>query len=241
MKLKYQKKSITLMFPLYKDKKTVKKMIYNSLRILKKVTKNYEIIAVDDGCPEKSGEIVKKFSKANKKIKVFFHKKNIGYGAAIKTGFKKSKCDCIFAIDGDGEYDVKVLPKLLKKLENADLVITRRFKKKYSTWRNIVSWTYNAILRFLFNIPYRDISSGSRLVTKRLTQKIKIDTDSPFLGAELTIKANYQGYRVNEYGIFYYPTNFRSGSSVSFMNIILTIRDMINLYFKLCLKKKLNL
>ena len=66
MKLKYQKKSITLMFPLYKDKKTVKKMIYNSLRILKKVTKNYEIIAVDDGCPEKSGEIVKKFSKANK-------------------------------------------------------------------------------------------------------------------------------------------------------------------------------
>ena len=233
MKAKLQKKSITLMFPLYKDKKTVRKMIFNSLKILKKVTKKYEIIAVDDGCPEKSGEIVKEFSKKNKNIKVFFHKKNIGYGAAIKTGFKKSKCDCIFAIDGDGEYDVNVLPELLKKLEQSDLVITRRHKKRYNTWRNIVSWTYNALLRFLFNTPYRDISSGSRLVSKKLIKKIRIHTNSPFLGAELTIKANYKGYKVNEHGIFYYPTGFRSGSSVSFMNIILTIRDMINLYFKL--------
>ena len=130
MKPKLQKKSVSLVFPLYKDKKTAEKMVYNSLNILKKVTKNYEIIAVDDGCPEKSGEIVNKFSKNNKRIKVYFHKKNIGYGAAIKTGFKKSKCECIFVIDGDGEYDVNVLPHLLKKLKDSDLVITRRFKKK---------------------------------------------------------------------------------------------------------------
>ena len=237
MKNNMQKRSVSLVFPLYKDKKTAKKMVHNSLNILKKVTKNYEIIAVDDGCPEKSGEIIKKFSKINKRIKVYFHKKNIGYGAAIKTGLKKSKYECIFVIDGDGEYDVNVLPFLLKKLKNSDLVITRRFKKKYSTWRNIVSWTYNALLRFLFKIPYRDISSGSRLVTKKLIKKIKIDTNSPFLGAELIIKANYQGFKVNEYGIYYYPTTFRSGSSVSFMNIVLTICDMITLYLKLCLKK----
>ena len=56
MKAKLQNKSVTLMFPLYKDKKTVRKMIINSLKILKKVTKKYEIIAVDDGCPEKSGD-----------------------------------------------------------------------------------------------------------------------------------------------------------------------------------------
>ena len=239
MKSKIQKKSVTLMFPLYKDKKTVEKMILNSLKILKKVTKNYEIIAIDDGCPDGSGNIVKKFAKKNKKIKVFFHKKNIGYGAAIKTGFKKSKSDCVFAIDGDGEYDVNVLPKLLKKLENSDLVITKRYKKKYNTLRNIISWTYNLILRFLFKTTYKDISSGSRLVNKKILNKIKIDTNSPFLGAELTIKALYQGFKVSEVGIFYYPTNFRSGSSVSLKNILLTIIDMINLYFKLCIKKKL--
>ena len=76
MKAKLQNKSVTLMFPLYKDKKTVRKMILNSLKILKKVTKKYEIIAVDDGCPEKSGEIVKEFSKKKRKrLKFFFQKK----------------------------------------------------------------------------------------------------------------------------------------------------------------------
>ena len=50
-------------------------MVNNSIKILKKVTKNYEIIAVDDGCPEKSGEIVKNYAKRNSKIKVIFIKK----------------------------------------------------------------------------------------------------------------------------------------------------------------------
>jgi len=74
------------MFPLYKDRRTVKKMIYNSLNVLKKVTKRSEIIMVDDGCPEKSGSIAKKLTKKFKNIKVIFHKKNLGYGAALKTG-----------------------------------------------------------------------------------------------------------------------------------------------------------
>ena len=51
------------MFPLYKDRRTVKKMIYDSLKVLKKVTKRFEIIMVDDGCPEKSGSIAKKLTK----------------------------------------------------------------------------------------------------------------------------------------------------------------------------------
>ena len=75
MKIKNKSKSISLVFPLYKDKKSVKKMIYKSIKILKKVAKNYEIIAVDDGCPEKSGEIVKKYAKKIQKLKLFFIKK----------------------------------------------------------------------------------------------------------------------------------------------------------------------
>ncbi len=232
MKKRKKINSVSIVIPLYKDKNTVAKMIKSSLKILRKSIKNYEVIAVDDGCPDKSGNVARKFTKKNKKVKVIIHKKNLGYGAAIKTGFKKSKYDCVFAIDGDGEYDVNVLPQLLKKLENSDLVITRRYKKQYNTWRSIVSWTYNFVLRLLFNIDYRDISSGSRLVRKELIKKINIDTDSPFLGAELTIKATSLGYKVNEYGIYYYPTDFRSGSSVSLKNIFMTIKDMLILYFK---------
>ena len=224
------------MFPLYRDKKTVKKMILRSLNILRRTKKKFEIIIVDDGCPEKSGKIALKFSKKIKNIKVIFHKKNMGYGAAIKTGIKNCKNDYIFAIDGDGEYDVNDLPRLLKSVQKGDLVITYRFKKKYNTSRIIISWAYNIILRFLFRTKYRDISTGSRLIKKSIMKKIKLTSNSPFVGAELAIKAKRAGFKVNEIGIHTYPRTFGTGSSVSLKNILLTIKDMLLLFTRISFK-----
>ena len=144
-----KKNSISLMFPLYKDKSTTDYMIRKSSTVLKKLKRKYEIVIVDDGCPEKSGELAKKVAKKFSNIKVFFHKKNLGYGAALKTGLKKCKNDWVFMIDGDAEYDVEDLPRLIKASKNYDLVITYRFKKKYNTYRIIISWVYNAILSLI--------------------------------------------------------------------------------------------
>ena len=104
-------------------------MIYQSLKILKEVSKNFEILIIDDGCPEKTGVIAQKIAKNKKNIKIIFHKKNLGYGAAIKTGLKFSKYKWIFQIDGDAEYSVFDLKKLITLRNNADLVITYRKKK----------------------------------------------------------------------------------------------------------------
>ena len=155
---------------------------------MKKLKKKVEIVMVDDGCPEKSGYYAKKFLK-NKNIKIIFHKKNLGYGAAIKTGLKNCKNNWIFQTDGDAEYDVFDLRKLIKITNNSDLIITYRLKKKYKTSRIIISWIYNVILRILFHTQFRDISTGSRLIKRSLLKKINLISNSPFLGAELAIKS----------------------------------------------------
>lgn len=226
-------KSISLMFPLYKDKRTVEFMIKKSINVLKKFKKKYEIIIVDDGCPQNSGRLAKKIAKKIPNVKVFFHKKNLGYGAALKTGLKKCKNDWIFMIDGDAEYDVDDLSRLILASKNNDLVITYRYKKKYATSRIIISWIYNAILRLLFRVDFRDISTGSRLVRKKLINDITLRSTSPFVGAELAIRSRLAGYKVGEIGIHTYPRTFGTGSSVSFKNILLTIKDMLLLFFKI--------
>jgi len=226
-------KSISLMFPLYKDKNTVRYMIKKSSSVLKKLKRKYEIIIVDDGCPQNSGKLASKIAKNFSNIKIFFHKKNLGYGAALKTGLRKCKNDWIFMIDGDAEYDVEDLYRLLEASKNYDLVITYRYKKKYNTYRIIISWVYNAILRLIFKIKFRDISTGSRLVSKKLIRQIKLKSNSPFVGAELAIKAGMAGYKVGEIGIHTYPRTFGVGSSVSFKNILLTLRDMILLFVRI--------
>ena len=226
-------KSLSIMFPLYKDKRTVNKMISKSCKILNKLKIKSEIVIVDDGCPERSGIHAKEISKNLKDIKIIFHKKNLGYGAAIKTGFKNCKHDWIFQTDGDAEYDVNDLLKLIKKSVDSDLVVTYRLKKKYKTSRIVISWIYNKILRILFHTKFKDISTGSRLIKKTLIKKINLISNSPFLGAELAIKSKYKGYRVSEVGIHTYPRTFGAGSSVSFKNILLTIKEMLKLFIKI--------
>jgi|TARA_B100001059_G_scaffold186211_1_gene188065 glycosyltransferase involved in cell wall biosynthesis len=226
-------KSVSILFPLYKDKKTVKKMILKSVKLLKKMKKKGEIIIVDDGCPENSGHYAKIISKKIKNVKVIFHKKNMGYGAAIKTGLKNCKNEWIFQTDGDAEYDVNDLLKLIKKTKVSDLVVTYRLKKKYKTSRIVISWIYNVILRILFHTKYKDISTGSRLINKKILKKINLISNSPFLGAELAIKSKYKGFKVSEVGIHTYPRTFGSGSSVSFKNILLTIKEMLILFIKI--------
>ena len=225
-------KSISLIFPLYKDKNTVEIMITKSLKVLKKLKKRYEIIIVDDGCPQNSGKLAAKIAKKFANIKIFFHKKNLGYGAAIRTGLKKCKNDWIFITDGDNEFDVNDLLKLVKSAKYNDLVITYRHKKIYNTKRIVISWIYNAIVRLLFRTKFRDVSSASRLVSKKLAKSIKLKSTSAFLGSELVIKSVWAGYKVGEIGIDQYPQTFRN-ESISLKNILLTIKDMILLFIRI--------
>jgi len=225
-------KSISIMFPLYNDKNTVELMITKSLRVLKKLKKKYEIIIVDDGCPQNSGKLAAKIAKKFTNIKIFFHKKNLGYGAAIRTGLKKCKNDWIFITDGDNEFDVNDLLKLVKAAKYNDLVITYRHKKIYNTKRIVISWVYNAIVRLLFRTKFRDVSSASRLVSKKLAESIKLKSTSAFLGSELVIKSVWAGYKVGEIGIDQYPQTFRN-EAISLKNILLTIKDMILLFIRI--------
>ena len=228
-------KSISLIFPVYKDNNTVIKVIKKSLKILSKLKKKYEIIIIDDCCPLNSGKIALSKYKKNKKVKVIFHKKNLGYGAAIRSGLKKSKYECVYAVDGDGEFGISFndLPRILKKFEKNDLVITYRYKKRYNTSRIIISWVYNFVLRFLFNIKFKDISCGARLISRKILKNINLTTNSPFIGAELAIKSKHMNFKIDEVGIHSYPNNFRAGSSIIFKNIMITIKDILILFFKI--------
>jgi glycosyltransferase involved in cell wall biosynthesis len=154
----------------------------------------------------------------------------LGYGAALKSGFASSKYEWICFTDGDDEYDIADLRRLIVLRDFYDLIITFRYVKVYSGDRQLISWIYNGVLRYLFRTPYRDISTGLRLIRKSLIDQITCQSNSPFIGAELTIKAMLKGYRVGEVGIQTFPREFGKGASTSVHNILATIRDMRAVY-----------
>ncbi len=220
------KPDISLFFPVYNDENTVRTVAERSIKLLEEVAGNYEVIIVNDGSPDRSGEIADELAGEYACISVIHHDVNRGYGAAIQTGLGASKYDIICAIDGDNEYDVFDLKKMLAVSDYYMLVIAFRYKKLYSTKRVFISFVYNAVLRLVFNSPFRDISTGIRLIKREVLDGIELKSNSPFIGAELTLKSMLRGFPVGEVGIQTFPRDFGTGSATSVANIIGTIKDI---------------
>jgi glycosyltransferase involved in cell wall biosynthesis len=222
--------NVSLFFPVYNDAHTVRRITEKARKVLSEVADRYEVIIVDDGSPDRSGEIADELAAEYEDVRVVHHEANRGYGEAIKTGFAHCRYEWICFTDGDDEYDVFDLQKLIRLKDFYDLVITFRYVKLYSSLRIFISWIYNYVVRILFRTPYRDISTGLRLVRKSLIDETALDSSSPFIGAEITIKTMLKGYRVGEVGIQTFPRAFGRGASITPANILLTLRDMIRTY-----------
>jgi len=224
--------SVSLFFPVYKDERTVRTVTQKARLLLASLGCAYEIVIVNDGSPDGSGAIADELAREHPEVRVVHHPRNLGYGAAVRSGIEASRYEIVCMTDGDDEYEVEDFRKLLKLRQHYDLVITFRYRKIYSSSRIFVSWVYNVVLRFLFRTPFRDVSTGLRLVRRAVLQDVELESTSPFIGAELAIKTMLKGYRVGEVGIQTFPRSFGRGSSTSIPNILATIADMWRIYLR---------
>jgi glycosyltransferase involved in cell wall biosynthesis len=221
---------VSLFFPVYRDEATVERVARKALRVLAELTSAHEVIIVDDGSPDRAGEIADRFAAAHPGVRVIHHEKNLGYGQALRTGFAAARHEWICFTDGDDEYEVDDLRKLLRLRDHYDLVITFRYAKRYGGWRIFMSYVYNKLLRLVFETPYRDVSAGLKLVRKSVIDELELLSTSPFIGAEIAVKTMLKGYRVGEVGIQTFPRRFGRGSSTSPRNVLATVRDMVKVY-----------
>ena len=223
---------VSFFFPVFRDERSVRNVAEKALKLLSELCSDYEIIIVDDGSPDRSGEIADDLAREHGSIRVIHHGKNLGYGSAVRSGLAASRFEYICLTDGDDEYEVEDFRKLLKLRDRYDLIITFRYKKIYSNTRIFVSWVYNKLLRLLFRMPFRDVSTGLRMIRKSVIEGLELESTSPFVGAEIAIKAMLKGYAVGEVGIQTFPRVFGKGATVSVSNILATMLDVFHVYRK---------
>lgn len=221
---------VSLCFPVYKDESTVQRVTEKALDVLSELARDYEVVIVDDGSPDRSGAIADELAATHDRVRVIHHPANLGYGEAVKTALREARYEWICLTDGDDEYDVRDLAKLLPLRDFYDLVITFRYVKLYGGIRIFISWVYNLLIRRLFRMSYRDVSTGLRLLRRSLVDELVIESSSPFIGAEITIKATLRGFRVGEVGIQTFPRTFGGSTSTTPANIVATIVEMVRTY-----------
>lgn len=229
-----EKPSVAIFFPVYRDEGTVETVAMKSLKVLSEIASKYKVIIVDDGSPDKSGEIADRLAEQHPEIISVRHETNRGYGAALQTGFKYSvDYDWICFTDGDNQYDVNELHHLSKLFHHYDLIVTFRYFKIYGTLRTSISFIYNFIIRWLFKSHLRDHNCGLKVIRSNVVQDMDIISNSAFIGAEIIINAMVKGYPIGEAGIRTYPRTFGESSVMSIRHIRNSIKDMFRVYKKI--------
>lgn len=196
--------SVSAFFPVYNDGESVKKIIPEAIRTLSKLTSTYEIILINDGSTDGSEITMKKLEKKYKSVRVVSHEKNLGYGAALKTGFAESKCDLIFYTDGDGQYDVKELATLFGKIKEGDLINGYKRKRSDNMFRSVIGEIYNWGVKLLFNLKVRDVDCDFRLIRRSVFDKVSLNSNGGSICVELIKKIQNRGFAIVEVPVGHY-------------------------------------
>ena len=186
---------ITIGIPAYNEEKNIAKIITK----LKKITDS--IIVCDDGSSDMTSEIAK-----NLGVIVISHKKNMGYGAAIRTIFEKSAeigSDILVTFDADGQHRIEDVSKVLHPLENseADIVIGSRFLGKQSNvpnYRKLGIKVITQVTNSSIKTKLTDSQSGFRAYSKQVLSKISLSEIGMGISTEILIKASSKGLRITE-------------------------------------------
>lgn len=198
------KQSISAFFPAYNDEGTIE-IMYNKLsNVLKKITKDYEIIIVNDCSPDQSGEIADKIAKKDKRVRVIHHEKNKGYGGALQSGFLASKKDLIFYTDGDAQYDVLELEKLVPYIDNYDVVNGYKIKRNDPFYRKLLGSIYQLSVKFLFNLKVRDVDCDFRLMKRYIFEKIHLKENTGLICTEMMRKIQVNNFSIKNVPVSHY-------------------------------------
>lgn len=230
-------KELSVFFPAYNEEVALRETIEKADKILRKITEKYEILIIDDGSRDETGEIADQLAKENKYLRVIHHPQNRGYGAALKSGFYQAKYPWIVFTDADGQFDFKEITKFFtaQRKTGADLVIGYYLKRKvpfYRIWASKYLWELPVYL--LFGLKVRDIDCGFKLIKKEVIEKIpKLESErGPFITTEFLVKAKKAGFKITEIGVRHYPRKAGQATGASLEVIFSAYSDLLRLWKK---------
>lgn len=218
--------SISIFMPAYNEEGNIATTIIDARYAAKTVANDYEIIVVDDGSTDRTAELVSELAKNDQKIRLVKHDKNMGYGAAVKTGLKACTKKWIFFTDSDGQFRYDELEKFVDNRGTADLVIGYRKKRMDPFRRVFVAQVLLKIWNFvLFGLTIRDIDCAYKLFKSEVRDKVKLETESAITVTEFIIQAKLLGYKIIQLPVLHYPRKFGEQTGGNWRVIVKAARE----------------
>ncbi|MBI2641759.1 glycosyltransferase family 2 protein [Candidatus Roizmanbacteria bacterium] len=222
----YGLKSLSIFFPFFNDEGTVERSIEEAYRYGSRVTSDLEVIAIHGGASrDKTFEklLIEKKKHPDLKI-VDKHKNKEGY-AVIKYGFKHATKDWVFYTDGDLQYHLNDLIKLIQKQreKQADIVNGYRIARRDSFLRVLFGSMYRFLSKHIFYLPITDLTCDFRLIKRSFLKKLSLESTSSSILLELIKSLEKKGATFAQVQVKHYPRSYGSSS----YNVVSLVKERL--------------
>lgn len=228
-------KKLSIVIPCFNEAKTIDDLIH---RVSKADSRGLikELVIVDDGSTDGTRQLLEKYKK-KKKFKIIFHKKNLGKGGALITGFSKTTGQIVLVQDADLEYDPNDYPLLLDPIlaDRADVVYGSRFMggrphRVVYYWHSVMNTWLTTFSNMMTNINLTDMETCYKAFRGELIREMSPKLKSMRFGFEPEITARLskiKGIRFYEVGVSYYGRTYSEGKHIGFIDGIKAIWEII--------------
>jgi len=230
--------SVSLITPVFNEEDIIESAIRANIQVLESNGVLFEMIIVNDCSTDTSGLIIEKLFGSDPRIRISHHKKNQGFGGAVRTGIALSSLEYIFCIPADSPLDQAVFSAFCMNMDKADILVSYRIRRLgYNWWMRFNSTAYHILISLLFGMRLKDYNWIHMYHCKIFKSGvIRIEYDGIFMLAEVLIKADRKGYSFIEFPVDQKQrlTGIASVSKLS--NILKTFIDVMDFFFKSLLK-----
>lgn len=227
--------SISIVIPAYNEEATIVAVIHEAQTVLQSLTRDYEVLVVDDGSTDQTGALADDVARGDPAhVRVLHHDGNKGFAGAIKTCYGNASKDWVFLAPADKQVDLSELKNFVALTENADIVVGYRKHRADGLRREMNSFMFHLLCRIFFGIKLKQIST-SKLYRRALLQSIPLEAapSSAMIEPEVIYKAMQKGARIKEVGMNHYPRAAGKPKGTGVRMIVNTFGEMFRLWWVL--------
>ena len=231
--------SLSVFFPAYNDAGTIASLAIIAHMTARQITDDYEVIVVNDGSPDHTGELLDEMSRQFSWLKVVHHVKNRGYGGALRTGFETASKELVFYTDGDAQYDPREMLKLYQALTpGVDFVNGVKIGRSDPFHRIVIGRLYHNFVRMMFGLRLTDVDCDFRLMRRHVFDKVVLTRSSGVICVELMKKVQDHGYRIAQVPVHHFHRTYGKSQFFNFRRVGKTLLDLMRLWLELAVRKE---
>jgi putative flippase GtrA len=218
--------SLSVVLPAYNEEALIANTISNIMAALTTWMRDFEVIVVNDGSKDRTGEIVEQLESYDPRIRLINHPVNRGYGAALVTGFESVSKELAFFMDSDGQFDIRDLVRFFPLIEEFGAVIGYRVHRQDTWMRKLNAWGWKKLVGFVFNVHVRDIDCAFKLFRADFFRTNRLETRGAMINAEILYKLARAGYTYTEVGVQHLPRLAGKATGARPRVILRALREM---------------